>query len=251
MKSLGLPYQNERVATLLVIKAGAAPPTLVSRRKDFETWITTGTGLSAQDVQVVSVYQDEPLPDVHGVRGVVVSGSAAMVTDRAAWSERTAAWLREAVRLEIPTLGICYGHQLLAHAFGGEVDYNPRGRNIGTIDVTLRSDARGDRLFGIFGQPLHVPVSHRQCVIKLPPGAAWLAEAALDPHHAFRIGSCAWGVQFHPEFDAAITRGYIEAKRDDLMREGADVEAMLDRAIDSADGTILLRRFADVVRRRV
>jgi GMP synthase (glutamine-hydrolysing) len=224
---------------------------LVKRRKDFDTWIATGSGLAAADVRVVSVFQDEPLPDAHGVQGVVVSGSSAMVTDRAAWSERTAAWLREAVRLEVPTLGICYGHQLLAHALGGEVDYNPRGRNIGTIDVELRDDARDDRLFGVFTESLNVAVSHRQCVMKLPPGSTWLAQTTRDPHHAFRIGSCAWGVQFHPEFDAGITRGYIEARREDLEQEGVDVDALLDNLLESADGTILLRRFADVVRRRV
>lgn len=236
---------------MLVIKTGAALPVLVERRKDFDTWIATGTGLAAGDVRVVSVFQGEPLPDVHGVQGVVVSGSSAMVTDRAAWSERTAAWLREAVRLEVPTLGICYGHQLLAHALGGEVDYNPRGRNIGTIDVELRGDARADRLFGVFADSLHVAVSHRQCVMKLPPGSTWLAQSTRDPHSAFRAGSCAWGVQFHPEFDAGITRSYIEARRADLTQEGIDVDALLDGMLESADGTILLRRFADVVRRRV
>jgi GMP synthase (glutamine-hydrolysing) len=236
---------------LLVIKTGAALPELVERRKDFDTWIATGTGVPAADVQVVSVYQDEPLPDVRSVKGVVVSGSPAMVTDRAPWSERTAAWLRDAVRREVPTLGICYGHQLLAHALGGEVGYNPRGRNIGNIDVELERDARGDRLFGVFEGPLQVAVSHRQCVLRLPPGSTLLASTTLDPHHAFRAGTCAWGVQFHPEFDAGITRGYIEAKRAELAAEGYDVNALLESTLESADGTILLRRFADVVRRRV
>jgi GMP synthase (glutamine-hydrolysing) len=235
-----------------VIKAGSTFPALIERRKDYDTWITTGTGVAAADVQVVSVFQDEPLPDVQRVRGVVVSGSSAMVTDRAAWSERTAEWLRAAVEREVPTLGICYGHQLLAHALGGEVDYNPRGRNLGTIEVELRSEAKSDRLFSVFGgEALCVAVSHRQCVTKLPAGATLLAQTARDPHHAFRYGTCAWGVQFHPEFDAGITRAYIEARRADLVQEGADVEALLNQTLESADGTILLRRFADVVRRRV
>jgi GMP synthase (glutamine-hydrolysing) len=248
---VGARYDKPVVSTLLVIKTGAALPVLVERRKDFDTWITTGAGLVAADVRVVSVFQDEPLPDVRNVQGVVVSGSSAMVTDRAGWSERTAVWLREAVEREVPTLGICYGHQLLAYALGGEVDYNPRGRNIGTIDVELRSDARDDRLFSVFPGSMSVAVSHRQCVMKLPPGSTWLAETTRDPHHAFRVGSCAWGVQFHPEFDAGITRGYIEARRADLVEEGLDVDALIGQTLESADGTILLRRFADVVRKRI
>ena len=238
------------MATLLVIKTGSSLPSLVARRKDFEVWIGTGCGVPAHDLQVVSVFQDEALPEVRGVQGVVVSGSASMVTDRAAWSERTAEWLREAVASEVPVLGICYGHQLLAHALGGEVGYNPRGRNLGTIDVQLKPDAKRDRLFGVFGADLHVPVSHLQSVLTLPPGATLLAESARDPHHAFRYGQSAWGVQFHPEFDANILRAYVDAKRAALKDEGIDAEAISNDAIDSADGTILLRRFTDIVRRR-
>ncbi|HKU39834.1 MAG TPA: glutamine amidotransferase [Polyangiales bacterium] len=238
------------MAALLLIKTGTSLPALVSRRKDYDTWIRTGLGVPESETRLASVYLDEPLPPVRDVAGAVISGSSAMVTDRADWSERTAEWLREAVQLELPILGICYGHQLLAHALGGVVEYNPYGRHIGTVDVTLREEAKSDRLFGAFREALHVPVSHRQAVTKLPDGAVLLAEAAGDPIHAFRVGKSAWGVQFHPEFDANIVRGYIEARRDQLLQEGLDADALWENAMDSADGTILLRRFADVVRRR-
>lgn len=238
------------MAALLLIKTGTAVPSVVARRKDCDIWIRTGLGVPESDAQLVNVYQGEALPHARDVAGAVITGSSAMVTDRADWSERTADWLREAVQLEVPVLGICYGHQLLAHALGGLVEFNPRGRHIGTVDVSLRDEARSDRLFKAFSEALHLPVSHRQSVTRLPDGAVWLAEAAIDPHHAFRIGTSAWGVQFHPEFDANIVRGYIEARRDDMFREGLDADALWENAMDSADGTILLRRFADVVRRR-
>lgn len=222
----------------------------MARRKDFETWICTGLGVPASEIMVVSVYLDEALPEITSVSGAVITGSSSMVTDRAEWSERTAEWLLRAMKVELPILGICYGHQLLAQALGGVVDYNPLGRHIGTVDVTLRDEARGDALFGAFHETMHLPVSHRQSVVKLPEGAVLLASAALDPHHAFRVGQCAWGVQFHPEFDANVVRGYIETRRDEMLREGMDPDALWQDAIDTADGTILLRRFADVTRKR-
>ena len=87
----------------------------------------------------------EALPDPRSVRAVVVTGSAAMVTSREPWSERTAAWLCETVEVKTPVLGICYGHQLLAHALGGRVEDNPQGRHIGTVDVTLTDAAETTR----------------------------------------------------------------------------------------------------------
>jgi GMP synthase (glutamine-hydrolysing) len=187
------------------------------------------------------------LPDPTSVAGIVVTGSSAMVTDREPWSERTAEWLATAVRLEAPVLGICYGHQLLAHALGGTVEDNPRGRQIGTIDVTLVPEAGEDPLFSGFESVLHVPVSHRQVVTRLPAGARRLASTPHDPNHAFSFGPRAWGVQFHPEFDAEIVRGYIDARREALRAEKLDADALLAAATDSDHGTLLLRRFASLL----
>ena len=125
------------VRPVLIIKTGKTLPSVAARRLDYETWITSGMGLAETQVTVRAVFDDEPLPDPGATSAVVVTGSSSMVTDREPWSERTAAWLRDAVSARTPVLAICYGHQLLAHAFGGKVEYNPRGRQIGTIDVAL------------------------------------------------------------------------------------------------------------------
>jgi GMP synthase (glutamine-hydrolysing) len=235
---------------VLIVKTGTTVPGVAQRRKDFESWITTGMGLAERQVELVRVYQDEPLPAASEVAAVVVTGSSAMVTDREAWSERTAQWLAGAVEQGTPLLGICFGHQLLAHALGGKVDDNPLGRQIGTLDVTLHDAAEHDPLFGGFPRRLHLPVSHRQVVTMLPPGATLLASSERDPHHAFAHGELAWGVQFHPEFDADIVRGYIAARRDQLAAEGLDPDGLTAGATDTEHGTLLLRRFAQLVRQR-
>ncbi len=76
-----------------------------------------------------------PAPDSQTV--AVMTGSWAMVTDRLAWSEKTAAWIRSAMAVEMPLFGICYGHQLMADALGGEVAYHPAGRETGCKAITL------------------------------------------------------------------------------------------------------------------
>jgi GMP synthase (glutamine-hydrolysing) len=238
------------VAQILIVKTGTTLPSVALRRKDYETWIAAGMGVAPADVDVASVFEDEPLPAPDEPAAVVVTGSSAMVTEREAWSERTAHWLRDAVQAGTPVLAICYGHQLLAHALGGSVEYNPRGRQIGTIDVELTPEAEHDPLFAGMQKLLHLPVSHRQSVLALPQGATLLATSARDPHHAMRIGERAWGVQFHPEFDADIVRGYIEARRAQIEAEGLDAASLHAGATDTPHGPELLRRFAQLALNR-
>jgi GMP synthase (glutamine-hydrolysing) len=238
------------VAKVLIVKTGTTLPSVAQRRKDYETWIAGGMGVAPADVSVASVYKDEPLPAPDAPHAVVVTGSSAMVTERDAWSERTAAWLRDAVQAGTPVLAICYGHQLLAHALGGSVEYNPRGRQIGTIDVELTAAAESDPLFAGMQKLLHLPVSHRQSVVALPEGAVLLASSARDPYHAMRIGERAWGVQFHPEFDADIVRGYIDARRAQIEAEGLDAATLHASATDTPHGPELLRRFAQLALKR-
>jgi GMP synthase (glutamine-hydrolysing) len=230
-----------------IVKTGRTLPSVAERRGDFEDWITAGMGLEPARIQVVHVFEGEALPDPRDLAGAVVTGSAAMVTDREPWSEATAGWLGAAIAADLPVLAICYGHQLLAHALGGRVAKNPRGREIGTVEVALAAAARGDDLLGDFPGALRVQSSHLESVLELPPEATRLATTKLDTNHAFRIGRAAWGVQFHPEFDADIVRGYIAARRDAILAEGIDADALSRDAVDGPDGTAVLRRFARIL----
>jgi len=167
-----------------------------------------------------------------------------MVTDREGWSEHTACWLRDAVNAGLPVLGICYGHQLLAHALGGSVQDHPEGLEVGTTDVWLTHEGEDDPLFAAF--PSHWPaqVAHRQTVTELPTGAVHLAHNRFEPHHAFRVGKCAWGVQFHPEFDIDTTRAYIEHLGGALTQQGQSIHALNGAVQPTPLAASLLARFA-------
>jgi GMP synthase (glutamine-hydrolysing) len=232
---------GERV---VVLKAGSTLAGLRARRGDYEDWIAAGLGVARGRLQLVAVHEGEALPDPEASGAVIVTGSAAMVSAREPWSERAAAWLRDAAHAGAPLLGICFGHQLLAHALGGRVGANPRGREMGTVEVTLRAEARADPLLGALGSPLLVQVTHLESVLELPPGARVLASNAADPHQAFAWGERVWGVQFHPEFDAEVMRAYLEERRPLLRAEGIDPEPLERDVSESPHGKRLLRRFA-------
>lgn len=234
---------------LLIVKTGAALEPVRERRGDYERWIEAGLGLDRTPVEVVSVFEGDPLPDPNLLAGVVVTGSPLMVTDRAPWSERTATWLPGAVFAEIPVLGICYGHQLLAHAFGGEVGTNPRGREMGTVEIDF-TQAEGDTLLGGIGEAAWFQATHVESVLRLPARAVPLARNDADPHHSFRLtgsGARAWGIQFHPEFDDDVIRGYIEARREILLAERLDPDAMIAAVRPTPAGPRLLERFGQLV----
>jgi GMP synthase (glutamine-hydrolysing) len=234
----------------LIVKTGSTLPALLERRGDYEDWIAAGMGLPRDAVDVVRVADGETLPDPAAPSGVVVTGSAAYVSDRAAWSERTGTWLADAVRAGTPVLGICYGHQLLAQALGGRVGRNPRGREIGTAALRLHPAAFEDPLLSVLERPVYVHETHVESVLALPPGVEALAETDGDPHQAFAAGERAWGVQFHPEFDADVIRVYLEARRERIREEGLDPELLLARVADTPAGPRLLRRFRGLLATR-
>jgi len=185
------------------------------------------------------------IPD--DVAGVIVTGSASSVTERAPWMLRTEALLRDLVRREVPVLGVCFGHQLLGAALGGRVERNPRGREIGTVDVeVLVQDPLLEGLPGRFA----ANATHMDSVTVLPPGATLLARSALEPHAAVRFGAAAWGVQFHPEFDRDVMRGYLEARAELVRAEGGDPARLLAAAGDGEGGRALLRTFARMLSTR-
>ncbi len=232
---------------ILIVKTGTTLASLAGECGDFEDWIRVGMGLDRNQVTVVSVFEGAGLPDPKSFAGVVVTGSGAMVSHRESWSERTAKWLRDAVERTIPALGICYGHQLLAHALGGRVGPNPRGREIGTVRVRLAPEAADDALLAGFGGTLRVHTTHSESVLELPEPAVRLGSSQADPNSAFSFGTSAWGVQFHPEFSAHAMTRYIEERRELLVAEGIDAEERLGGVEESPDGTAVLRRFRDLL----
>lgn len=234
---------------LLIINAGR-PVEPLRRHGGFDHWIRVAAGLKAGGFEVVDVEAGDALPSTDGCSGAIVSGSAAMVTDRLEWSERSAAWLRDAANAGFPLLGICYGHQLLAHALGGEVGDNPEGRRMGTAKVELLDGAADDPLFSGLPARFAAQVTHVQVVTRLPEGATALARAGHDPHHAFRWGVATWGLQFHPEFSVRHMRGYIRARADALRAEGADPDALLAAVRPAPVARRVLRRFVRLACRR-
>jgi GMP synthase (glutamine-hydrolysing) len=232
---------------IALIKTGSTIREISRQHGDFEHWFAAAMNVSNW-IQI-DVYKHQSLPSPQGLSGVVITGSAAMVSDREDWSEATAEWLRVVVPGGTPVLGVCYGHQLIAHALGGKVGQNPAGRQIGTVTANLIEPSNKDALLGHLPARFAAQSSHQETVLEIPAGAIRLATSPLDDNFALRFSEHVWGVQFHPEFSNEVMSQYIHLRRGALTDEGLNTERLLNETRASEKARTVLQKFAEIVTR--
>jgi GMP synthase (glutamine-hydrolysing) len=183
------------------------------------------------------------LPGGFEFDGAVVSGSRSSVYWDEPWIPQVKTWVERAAETGMPMLGVCYGHQLLADALGGEV------RDMGEYEIGYREITHsGDsRLFEGIDERFVAFTTHSDEVVELPPGAESIAENEYG-NHGFRKGDV-FGVQFHPEYDAATAEEVTRGK--DLPDER--IEAVLDGINDenydaACEAKVVFENFLDHVR---
>ncbi|WLS77306.1 glutamine amidotransferase [Erwinia pyri] len=195
---------------LAIIQLEAPPEAVSNIVGEQQHWFIAALGLEPDEYIVVRPDLGEALPEPGTISAAILSGSWAMVTDHAEWSERTAAWIRSAVEQALPLLGVCYGHQLMAYALGGVVDDNPRGWERGLQQLEMNDNAQHDPLLSALPVHFSAWLSHRQSVVQPPPGAQVLAASALDRCQIIRYTPQALSVQFHPEFTSQIMSACLQ-----------------------------------------
>ena len=212
-----------------------------------EPLLDAGLTLTQHDLRA-----GDNLPSLDDVDGIVTLGGEQSVLDLGDYPylDQEVALLREAVARELPVFGVCLGAQLLAHALGGTVTRSAR-RAVEWRELALTGAGAADPVFGALSEP--VPALHwNQDVFTLPPGAVELLEHPADGVEAFRHGTAAWGVQFHPDPDPVALDGWYRDFATWLEETGtleadarrADTE-FAPRQVDLATG--LFSRFARVV----
>jgi GMP synthase (glutamine-hydrolysing) len=208
---------------------------------DLDMLFATAAGLPMSSVVNIDVQAGDDFPAADEVAAVILSGSAEMITDRHAWAEAEADWVRRN-RGKVPMLGVCFGHQLLTHALGGEVDWTPSGPEYGTVSIRPLAAARQDPLLGGLPTPFPAQSAHAQCALRLPADAQLLAEGDSGIQAA-RFDESIWGLQFHPEFTAAMMRGLFTAYGDSYRRKGMDVDGLTAGLSDTPRAMSVVREF--------
>lgn len=228
---------------VLVVQMGQPPPDIRSLLGEQGDWFVTALASTTSAVTVVKPANNEILPEPGRFAAIVLTGSWAMVTERRDWSERTAAWIRHVVSAEVPLLGVCYGHQLMAHALGGRVGDLPGGAETGRLDVNLLPEASTDPLFATAPARFSTYLTHRQSVLEPPSNARILGVSQRDRHQILRYSDSALSVQFHPEFKQSLMRACITRSR--ANRSPAETRQLLADLGEAPVPRQLLHRFIE------
>ncbi len=190
-------------------------------------WVGGWLSEAGCSLDVRRPYAGDELPEgLDDHRSMVVLGGSvdAYADERAPWLPRVRQLVRVAAEERVPTLGICLGHQLAAVALGGAVQPNPRGQQIGVLDMGWTPAAARDALLGAVASA-RVAVQWNNDIVAVPPhGAEVLARTPAGEIQAARFAPTVWGVQSHPEAGEEIISAWAEDDRDSAAERGVDLD---------------------------
>lgn len=230
-----------------ILEAGRPPEPLRERYIDYPTMVSTLLE-SQDDALAFRRYAalDGELPtSLSECDAWLITGSKYAAYDPDPWIAELKAFVRSAFDAQQPMLGICFGHQVMAAALGGEVRLADAGWGVGVhdyrLDVPPAWAVRAPR-------SLAIQAFHQDQVVAVPDAAEVVASSDFCPIAALQYGSQALSVQAHPEFQADYTRELLQFRRDLVGADRADLA--LRHIEDPLDCDFVAKWFVGLLQRR-
>ena len=160
------------------------------------------------------------IPDINaGVDAWITTGSKFGANDTAPWIQNLTEFIRQLWREQQPLVGICFGHQLIARALGGQVERSTHGWGVGAMTHDIEFPQPWMTPWN--GDTLRLISSHQDQVTALPEQAVVLATSEFCPIYMMQVGNVFLGLQGHPEFSKGYAFDLIEMRRDVIPSERA------------------------------
>ena len=222
-----------------ILETGYPPAHLVDEHGSYPDMFRRFLGEDAGRYQVFDVQKGEYPAQAESYDALLVTGSPAGVYDPHPWIAELIGYL-QAVKGRTALVGVCFGHQVMAQAFGGQVRKSERGWGLGLHTYRVAEpQAWMDPV-----SEITAPVSHQDQVVERPPAARVVAASDFTPHAVLAYeDQPAISFQCHPEF----TRDYAKALAE--RRRGQAPDAQIEAAKASLDGPNDDPQIADWVRR--
>lgn len=219
-----------------ILETGKPPAELIPRFGTYPAMFGRLLGPGFETVAYDVAAGELPEPGDHAA--LLVTGSPAGVYDDLPWIAPLESFLRAAGG-RTKLVGVCFGHQIMAQAFGGRVEKSGRGWGVGLQTYDVCSPAP----FMDGEEKVAIPVSHQDQVVVQPPATEILAASDFSPYGVLGYtGQPALSMQFHPEFEPDFARALIEVRRDRLPDPDAAI-ASLSAPDDRARVAGWIRRF--------
>lgn len=220
---------------LAILETGKPPGDLAGTYGDYPAMFRGLLGMAAPsyDVEAGEFPVD---PADHGA--YLITGSPAGVYEDLPWIAELIAFLKRA-RGKARLVGVCFGHQVMAEAFGGHVEKSARGWGAGLMTYPIVSQQPWMDTVSL----ISVPASHQDQVVLQPPATEVVASSLFTPYAALAwTDQSAISFQFHPEFEPAFAKALIEQRYDRVPDPDAAI-ASLDAPNDNARVGDWIRRF--------
>ena len=226
---------------IAILDLAAAPPHLMGDLPYFgvrtRDWLAQG--LPEAEYDVVDIQGGAEIPPLSGYDGVLVTGSDKGVYDDVPWMEPLRALLLEARDREIPVLGLCFGHQIMADTWGGKAEKSDTGNQVGVRHYTYR------------GQDIAAHAWHKDQVTRQPPNSEITASADYCPIAGLKYDFPAMSVQFHPEYTRDYMGRFIDQGRGEILDNDFTDEVLESLASEDVPQDLLAKEAADFFRRHI
>ena len=173
--------------------------------------------LPEEEIKSYLVAQGVFPQEIDECTGYIITGSPASSYDQEPWIQQLEEFIQRCHTKKKKVLGICFGHQIIAQALGGEVEKSSKGWGVGVKTATLVSSTPWITLSQ--GQSFSMLYSHQDQVSKMPPEAKLVATSDFCSINAYCIGEHIFSIQGHPEFTRTYAKNRYDARKDLLGSE--------------------------------